>query len=187
MRDFLDLEKKGKSIMRTEARHFSIQVTLMIALLGIVAGDAAAQAWDQKIDKPQRFEVLKDFDNEAVLDKETQLVWQRTPGGTVRFWGSAISSCFGTRTGGRGGWRLPTMPELTSLIDPTQDHPPLPVGHPFDLSNLTGDVWSTNTVPGSDTANTQDVLNDGFLGGTSKTAAQQQSWCVRGGPGVEGQ
>jgi hypothetical protein len=187
MRDFLDLEKKGKSIMRTEARHFSIQVTLMIALLGIVAGDAAAQALDQKIDKPQRFEVLKDFDNEAVLDKETQLVWQRTPGGTVRFWGSAISSCFGTRTGGRGGWRLPTMPELTSLIDPTQQHPPLPVGHPFDLSNLTGDVWSTNTVPGSDTANTQDVLNDGFLGGTSKTAAQQQSWCVRGGPGVEGQ
>jgi hypothetical protein len=159
----------------------------MIALLGIVAGDVAAQAWDQKIDKSQRFRVLKDFASEAVLDQETQLVWQLTPGATVRFWGSAISSCFGARIGGRGGWRLPTMPELTSLIDPTQTHPPLPVGHPFDLSNLTGDVWSTNTVPGSDTANTQDVLNDGFLGGTSKTTSQLQNWCVRGGPGVEGQ
>ena len=173
--------------MRTKSSHFSSQIILIIALLGVVAGDAAAQAWFQTIDKPQRFRVLKDFDAEAVLDHETQLVWQRTPGASVRFWGSAISACFGDRTGGRGGWRLPTMPELTSLIDPTQANPPLPVGHPFDLSNLTGDVWSTNTVPGSDTANTQDVLNDGFLGGAVKVAEQRQSWCVRGGPGVEGQ
>ncbi len=173
-------------------RHYKINswvgISVMAALaLGVVAGEAIAQAWDQKIDKPGRFEVLKKFNGDAVLDKETDLVWQRTPGPTVRFWGSAISACFGDRTGGRGGWRLPTMPELTSLIDPTQANPPLPVDHPFDLSNLTGDVWSVNTVPGSDTANTQDVLNDGFLGGASKVAAQLQSWCVRGGPGVEGQ
>lgn len=154
--------------------------------LGVVIGEAMAQAWDQRIDNQRRFVILKDFNDEAVLDLETDLVWQRTPGPTVRFWGSAISACFGSRTGGRGGWRLPTMPELTSLIDPTQTNPPLPLDHPFDLSNLSGDVWSVNTVPGTDTANTQDVLNDGFLGGFPK-GAQLQSWCVRGGPGVEGQ
>ena len=53
--------------MRTKSRHFLSQIILMIALLGVVAGDAAAQAWFQTIDKPQRFSVLKDFDAEAVL------------------------------------------------------------------------------------------------------------------------
>ena len=168
-----------------------VRISIMAVLaVGVTAGEATAgplQSWDRKTENVNRFRVLPAFNNDAVLDRETQLVWQRTPGSSVRFWLSAISACFGDRTGGRGGWRLPTMPELTSLIDPAQSFPPLPVAHPFDLSNLTGDVWSVNTVPGTDTANTQDVLNDGFLGGAQKDVAQLQSWCVRGSPGVEGQ
>jgi hypothetical protein len=65
-------------------------------------------------------------------------------------------------------------------------NPPIPAGHPFDLSNLTGDVWSATTVPGTDTAWTQDARNDGFLGGFPKDS-ELNVLCVRGGRGIEGQ
>jgi hypothetical protein len=40
---------------------------------------AQSQSWDQKLDSSNRFKVLKGFNDEAVLDQETGLVWQRTP------------------------------------------------------------------------------------------------------------
>jgi hypothetical protein len=101
-------------------------------------------------------------------------------------WGTAMNFCLGARYGGRGGWRLPSMEELTSLIDANREFPPLPSGHPFDLSELTGDVWSATTVPGTAEAYTQDMIRDGFLGSLPKTG-QRATWCVRGGRGIDGQ
>lgn len=145
------------------------------------------RAWSRKIeDATARFVVLESFGAEAVLDLETQLVWQRTPDATRRAWVTAMSACLNSQIGGRGGWRMPQMEEVTTLVDRTQGSPPLPVGHPFNLANLSGDVWSATTVPDTDTAWTQDVRNDGFLGGFPKDAALNV-WCVRGGRGVEGQ
>ena len=158
------------------------------AAWGGVAHALPLQSWDTKIDNAKaRFVVLRAFNDEAVLDKETQLLWQRRPSTSpLRAWGTANNFCHGARTGGRGGWRLPSMEELTSLIDPDQVSPPLPAGHPFDLSELAGDVWSASTVPGSDEAYTQDMINDGFLGSLDKTG-HRATWCVRGGRGIEGQ
>src|SRR2546426_2979916 len=34
---------------------------------------------------------------------------------------------------GRKGWRLPTVEELASLVDPTQELPALASGHPFGI------------------------------------------------------
>jgi hypothetical protein len=146
------------------------------------------RSWDRKINDDTRFRVLSEFDNDAVLDRETQLVWHRTPDATKRVWGAALSACYGYRVGGRGGWRLPTMEELTSLIDPTRTHPPLPLAHPFNLSNVTGDVWSATTTPHVDPphAFTQDVIGTGFLGGSQKKFPMN-TWCVRGGQGMHGQ
>ena len=171
-------------------------VLLRLVALLVVVGTAHAQkqpnlkSWSNQIPNAnKRFVVLNDFGGNAVLDRETGLVWETTPGATNRAWGVALGACYGARTGGRGGWRLPKMEELTSLIDPSETFPPLPQGHPFDLSNITGDVWSATTVPiaGGTTANTQDVIGTGFLGGADMVTAMLESWCVRGGQGIDGQ
>ena len=40
----------------------------------------AVPSWDQTLPAAQRFIVLANMNQEAVLDRETGLVWQRTPG-----------------------------------------------------------------------------------------------------------
>lgn len=172
--------------------HFAIVIAgaAMFCASVVVPSEAEAvdlRSWDQKIDQvAKRFRVLGDFDGRAVLDVETQLVWHRTPSSQLRTWSGAFNSCHGSYIGGRGGWRLPYMEELTSLIDRTEAFPPLPSGHPFDVSNLTTDAWSANTVVGTDEAYTQDMRNDGYLGSLPKHL-QRNYWCVRGGHGADGQ
>jgi hypothetical protein len=98
------------------------------------------KSWSRKIkDATKRFEVLDRFNDEAVLDRETQLVWERAPQdpflpGTFSV---AVEHCYARIMGGRMGWRLPTVEELTSLLVETPTANPeviraaLPSGHPF--------------------------------------------------------
>ena len=87
-----------------------------------------------------RFEVLADFNNEAVLDKETGLVWEKYPMNTYGNWYEMKFWCVHSHTGGRDGWRLPTIYELSSLSEYWANEPHwLSCGHPF--LNLQGDYW----------------------------------------------
>ena len=59
----------------------------------------ADHGWDEKIDNAKaRFKVLPDFDKAAVLDNETQLVWEREPNLIPREWSNpfvgAVDNCF---------------------------------------------------------------------------------------------
>ena len=116
----------------------------------------ATPSWDQKLqcDTPAtcpRFVVLANWNNAAVLDRETGLVWEKVPSTVNTDWLGASVYCVSRNLGGRRGWRLPTVQDLASLLDPTQSHPALPSGHPF-----TGQFdifWSAtpaNTSFGSD-------------------------------------
>lgn len=88
--------------------------------------------WGRKFPASQRFVLLSQFNNEAVLDKETQLVWQRYISNADTFQTGASNACASARIGGRMGWRLPTIAELTSLVDPGSSAAvKLPAGHPF--------------------------------------------------------
>jgi Protein of unknown function (DUF1566) len=98
-------------------------------------------AWDTKIANG-RFKLLQDFNNEAVLDKETGLVWERQPSNLTFKWPNARLFCAQKGVGGRGGWRLPAFYELASLVDPAvQVGPQLPAGHPF-LQVQASDYWT---------------------------------------------
>jgi hypothetical protein len=179
-------KREGVMMRATRAAVVAALVSAAAAS-GTTARAANLQSWDTKIESAKsRFVVLQKFDGDAVLDRETQLVWQRKPDLTRREWGAARSFCYGLRLGGRGGWRLPQMEELTTLIDPDRSFPPLPDGHPFDISNLGRDVWSASSS-GPDFAFSQDMRNHGFLGGGDKETQEMHAWCVRGGRGVEGQ
>ena len=57
---------------------------------------------------------LTAFNSDAVLDKETGLVWEKSPATTAGTSSSARSTCANKAVGGRKGWRLPSMPELAT-------------------------------------------------------------------------
>jgi hypothetical protein len=58
----------------------------------------------------------------TVTDSNTHLIWQQTPDGAARTWDQADAYCAGLSLAG-GGWRLPTMSELQSIIDETVKEP----------------------------------------------------------------
>lgn len=160
----------------------------VVALLGFVEqiGAIPLESWDTKIPNVgTRFKVLSEFNGEAVLDKETQLVWQLSPNAATFPWPTTRDLCADGATGGRKGWRLPSLPELTSLVDPsvfTRGVPSLPPGHPF-LNVQFALYWSATTdavAPGN--AWVVGFHLGGIRGvGSASKADSLNFWCVRGG------
>lgn len=151
------------------------------ALLLLAAPVAKAQVkpWI-KINDPSRFQVLQSFNNEAVLDRETGLIWQQTVGAGGFPHQTAVEGCLLAATGGRKGWRLPSVSELNSLVDGTTFT--LPAGHPFGGA-INNYMWSI-------TPKSREAADDGqyfavspSLGGQSvfNGLFNYSKWCVRGG------
>jgi len=159
------------------------------AMSGIGVGPITS--WDQtltctKIYCP-RFVVLTNMGGQAVLDKETGLVWEQSPSTNGYNWNAAQVQCFMLTKGGRFGWRLPTIQELSSLMDPTRSNPALPPGHPF--SNVQNDLYWSATSVDSDPAWANLInMGDHTFGPQEKTHPDGgYKWCVRGGQGVDAQ
>ena len=83
----------------------------------------AEPSWDQKLDAATRFVILSNWNNEAVLDRETGLVWERSPSTSTFNWLDAQSHCNELIVGNRKGWRLPTIQDIASLLDPSVANP----------------------------------------------------------------
>ena len=140
----------------------------------------ATPSWDQKITSG-RFVVLTNWNNEAVLDRETGLVWEKTPTAPdSQFFIDAHLYCFNLNTGGRKGWRLPSMPELASLVDLTQSSPSLPSGHPFTVQSQS--YWTSTNIGAVPDAGSFVNFANGIA--SISGGAPWHTWCVRGGPGV---
>ena len=168
-----------------------VSASLMVAMAAVVfALPVAAEplpTWDNVINGPGRFRVLRDFNNAAVLDRETGLVWEQSPDTGTRDWLVAHRFCIDRAVGNRNrkGWRLPTVQEIVSLVDPTQDPPSLPAGHPF--SNVQPDFYWSATTFGENPAlawgaGFENDLTEPGARFTTKTTARL-TWCVRGGHG----
>ena len=146
----------------------------------------ALPSWDQTLPTDTRFIVLSNMSSAAVLDRETGLVWEASPSTSGITWANAQIHCNLLDTGNRKGWRLPTIQELASLVDPTRTVPALPVGHPFQHV-LSANYWSATTSVADD----DDAWNVSFQGGgvghASKFIDFFLVWCVRGGQGVDPQ
>lgn len=142
-------------------------------------------SWSKKItDASKRFELV--LDGEAVLDKETGLVWEKSPDTTTRTWIEAIDYAYDKTVGGRDGWRLPTVEELKSLVDKSvSGSPKLPSGHPFTIVQ-SGGFWSSATYPGITNSAWYVGIGSGSLGYYVKSNPFYV-WCVRGGHGHDGQ
>jgi hypothetical protein len=166
----------------------------------------ATPSWDQRLQCDTlptcpRFVVLSNLGSNAVLDRETGLVRVRAPDPTFTnffSWYQAQDYCINLTLGSRLGWRLPTIQELTSLIDGDNAtaNPPLLAGHPF-IGLVNHAFWSATTsaqfpgyahnlyffgslFPGERAYSFQLDPQDGH-------DSKPDAWCVRGGVNVEPQ
>jgi hypothetical protein len=145
----------------------------------------ATPSWDQTLPVAQRFIVLANFNQQAVLDRETGLVWERSPSTTRISRETSRFDCINRVIGGHKGWRVPSVHELMSLVDPSvaPPGPTLPAGHPF--INIGGDLYWTATafpfVAGS--VPWEVSFNTGNAG--VNNAALRFVWCVRGGGPID--
>jgi hypothetical protein len=170
-------------------RSLRIAFVLFLVITFTVPPLAFADTWNEPIAKEKRFAVLASYHNAAVLDNETRLVWEQSPSTATYDWVDAQLHCNSATVGNRMGWRLPTLQELTSLIDPTQSNPSLPGGHPFSnvgpyvYWSATSSIPSTGNPPWSVTFEDNGRVLTGAGTGTGATVV----WCVRGGQGVDPQ
>ena len=142
--------------------------------------DQIPPTWSQKLQCDStacpRFQLV--LDDAAVLDKETGLVWEKSPDATPRaWWGDALTFCFQKSVAGRKGWRLPTVEELASL-------PALPVGHPF--LNVQTSLYFSATTAATNTFNAWLVSFPGGSVVVGDKTLTYYAWCVRGGRGHDG-
>ena len=117
----------------------------------------------------------------AVLDNNTGLVWEQSPAVTLGpAWTDARFQCVNKNVGGTRGWRLPSVTELASLIDPSLPAAPfLPVGVFTDVQLAS--YWSGTASAVGTTTSFSLNFQDGLVGTSSKSTANvNYVWCVRG-------
>src|SRR2546422_173044 len=159
-----------------------------IANLSTGGGDLSGlpPTWDKVLsaDNPvdpcssSRFKCV--MGGEAVRDNETGLVWEKEPSPTLQLWPNARGFCATKTVGGRKGWRLSSIEELASLIDPSvpSPGPMLPPGHPF--VNVQQDAyWAATTDANISTNAWGGDFNNGSVNAFIKTFTLLV-WCVRG-------
>jgi hypothetical protein len=136
------------------------------------------QNWDKNLPSASRFTVLTNFGGAAVRDNNTGLVWEQTPDSTTRVWVDALASCLNKNVGGTRGWRLPSVVELASLIDPSLPVPFVPTSAFTGVQIDTG-YWSSTAYAGNPT----DAWSVGFDFAPAffiNRASHVHVWCVRG-------
>jgi hypothetical protein len=141
--------------------------------------DQIPPTWSQKLDASERFERV--LDRAAVLDKETGLVWAKNANMAqeTKTWQYAINYCRNLNIGGRIGWRLPTVEELSSLVDKSQTDPALPDDHPFD--NVQSSRYWSSTTYEDDSGYAWNVRMSNGLVLFNDKSLYYYVWPVRGG------
>lgn len=157
--------------------------------------DEIPPTWSLKIPSMIRFVVLdsqfSQFNGEAVLDKETGLVWTTNANlFSPTEWKWAAIECYRLNVNFRMGWRLPTIDELASLVDHARSGPALPVRHPFtdvQFSSEPGNVYWSATTHDIDSTQGQPIkgamvvdFDKGWVQ-ISFQSDEHHVWCVRGG------
>lgn len=152
--------------------------------------DEIPPAWSQKLRaddgepdgcNSSRFKCV--LDGKAVLDKETGLVWERSPWNYEGDWWTAQWQCWASSTGQRSGWRLPTASEIDSLREfCAETWRFLPCGHPF-INLQGGSYWSTTTWFWDSNEAIAFRWDVGYQVLSKSVSTYRYNWCVRGGTG----
>ena len=157
---------------------------------GIEFSDGTKQAssesgkWRNRLPAAERFKPALETEDvgleacAAVLDQETGLVWEKTPDPELKTWEQACKHCYQKELAGRKGWRLPTIEELSSVVDTSRLSPSLPEGCPFTGVHAYF-YWSATTDVDEEENAWYVVFAAGYIGKGSKES-RSYAWCVRG-------
>src|SRR5262245_39282743 len=74
---------------------------VLVAFALVAAASALADTWGDQINGPSRFLLLPGYGGRAVLDQETGLVWEQSPGTTLQKWPNSQFSCTQKTVGNR--------------------------------------------------------------------------------------
>ena len=113
---------------------------------------------------------------ETALDKHTQLTWQRVPDSATRTWRQALEYCAQLPLDG-GGWRLPSLKELVTIVDSTRREPAIDV-RVFPLTKNER-YWTGSEYLDSEDGAYQVDFNDGGTWVKGTTEDQHYARCVR--------
>lgn len=126
----------------------------------------------------------------AVFDAESGLHWARQPSVERTTWLKARGACANLYPAGTSGWRLPTFPELGSLVLRKPRGTIMAAEHPF-TNVQSGFYWSATTEADRSTHAWQVGIAVTFRDVTqyhvttaTKIGADGYYWCVRGGSGA---
>ena len=130
---------------RLNRTHTTIfRIAVLLALSSFASTAFGQDAWDHT--NSPRFQLLASFANRAVLDRETDLVWESTPSSAAFTWFNAQERCNRLVVGNRMGWRVPTIQELTSILTigaPNNLEP----GNPFTQLPPAGQlIWALEPI-----------------------------------------
>jgi hypothetical protein len=174
-----------------------LTLTISVLLLGGLTGATVLSGTTAEVPgvvkKPatamttaQRFVILPALNNDGVLDKETGLVWEKSPQTPSARWSVARRTCVEKEVGGQKGWRLPSLSELQGLVDPSiaPPGPTLPPGHPFQT--VQSAVYWSETRVGENPSGAW-AIHFGLGGGAVfiNWAHAVQVWCVHSGLKVD--
>jgi hypothetical protein len=147
--------------------------------------DHVTPSWSQDLNAAPTGRFVQVLSNQAILDKETGLVWRKSLSTTPASWTNAMYLCNTLNIATRKGWKLPSVQELASLLDTVNTNPALPSGHPF-VSVQNNQYW-TSTADVTDSGNAWVVsFGTGNVGIESKSSSLYV-WCVRNGSGLDAQ
>jgi hypothetical protein len=93
-------------------------------------------------------------------DRNTSLMWSRSSMGTVELWQASDSYCKSLVLGGLSEWRLPTIDELATLYDPSQQ----------DTRHLRSGMFAQNSLWSSTSASNSEKLAFDFESGKTMRA-----------------
>ena len=125
-----------------------------------------------------RFMVIGENNNKAVRDKNTGLIWEQSPTLDMSNWEMAQRRCSSSHAGGGTDWRVPTVQELRTLVEPSSIDVKLPADHPF--ANVEPSIYWSSTERRENKAYASFV---NFSSGGSATLEKYMPsfvWCVRG-------
>jgi hypothetical protein len=132
----------------TPRRSALLALITVAAMVGVILRSSPGRT-----DAPAgRYTILGDG---TVYDTATTLTWQRTANMTGIVWASAGPYCAGLTSPAGGGWRLPTVKELTTLLDYSRPGSPFidPVAFPRvpaeSTSTARNGFWSSTSLVGT--------------------------------------
>ena len=97
---------------------------------------------DAQYTKPRSY---TDLGNGIIRDNVSGLMWQKATAPGTYTWDEAKTYCAGRSLGGYSDWRLPTIKELTTLVDSNIPYPGPTINTVYFPDTVASYYWSSTT------------------------------------------